>query len=50
MHLFIMHIELFVGVFGTKCCVLYSNKYSNLHKGPITKERDIKQEKLPVEQ
>ena len=23
----IMHIKLFVGIFSTKCCALYSNKY-----------------------
>ena len=29
-HSCITRTELFVGVFGTKCCALYSNKYGNL--------------------
>ena len=26
----ITHTELYVGVFGTKCCALYSNEYGNI--------------------
>ena len=32
MHTSIMRTELFVGVFGTKCCVLNSNKYGTFFK------------------
>ena len=36
-HSCMMHTELFINIFGTKCCVLYSNKYDLIAKVAIMK-------------